>query len=93
MKSIKNLLAIIIITSLIVSCNNKPSLQKYYVDNQETKDFMVADIPTSILSIDQDELSESQLEAYNSIIKLNFLGFKIKEILRNITVNGSRIAL
>ena len=77
MKSIKNLLAIIIITSLIVSCNNKPSLQKYYVDNQETKNFMVADIPTSILSIDQDKLSKSQLEAYKSIIKLNFLGFKI----------------
>jgi hypothetical protein len=77
MKSIKNLLALIIITSILASCNNKPSLQKYYVDNQETQNFMVADIPTSILNIDQEELSESQLQAYKSIIKLNFLGFKI----------------
>lgn len=98
MKSIKNLLAIIIITTLIASCNNKPSLQKYYVDNQETTDFLVADIPTSVLTIDKEELSESQLQAYQSIIKLNFLGFtkndenssvydterkKIKEILSN----------
>jgi len=76
MKSIKNLLAIILITTLIVSCNNKPSLQKYYVDNQESKDFMVADIPTSILSIDKEDLSDSQLKAYQSIVKLNFLAFK-----------------
>lgn len=76
MKSIKNLLALIILTSLLASCNSKPSLQKYYVDNQETHNFMVADIPTSILSIDQEELSESQLQAYKSIIKLNFLGYK-----------------
>jgi len=57
------------------SCNKKPSLQKYYVDNQETPDFLVADIPTSVLTIDKEKLTDSQLQAYQSIIKLNFLGF------------------
>jgi len=57
------------------SCNKKPSLQKYYVDNQETPGFLVADIPTSVLTIDKEKLTDSQLQAYQSIIKLNFLGF------------------
>jgi len=76
MKSIKNLLGLILITALLVSCNNKPSLQKYYVDNQEAPNFWVTDIPTSLFAIDEKELSESQLKAYQSIVKLNFLAFK-----------------
>jgi len=58
------------------SCNKKPSLQKYYVDNQETLGFLVADIPTSALTINKEELTDNQLQAYKSITKLNFLGFK-----------------
>ena len=75
MKSIKNIVTLIIITFFLVSCNNKPSLQKYYVDNQENKSFVAIDIPTSALNIDENTLTEKQKEAYNSIGKLNFLGF------------------
>ena len=57
------------------SCNKKPSLQKYYVENQENKSFVAIDIPTSALNIDENKLTEKQKEAYNSIGKLNFLGF------------------
>lgn len=60
----------------MLSCNSKPSLQKYYVENQENQNFMVVDIPTSILNIKVDSLSKKQQRAYKSIEKLNFLGFK-----------------
>ena len=84
MKSIKSILSICIVALLLFSCNNKPSLQKYYVENQENQNFMVVDIPTSILNIKVDSLSEKQQKAYKSIEKLNFLGFKKTE--DNITI-------
>lgn len=76
MKSITSILSICITTCILLSCNNKPSLQKYYVDNQENQNFMVVDIPTSILNIKIDSLTVKQQKAYHSIEKLNFLGFK-----------------
>ncbi len=76
MKSIKNIISIVLIVVTIVSCSNKPSLQKYYIENQENQNFMVIDIPTSILNINEDSLSAKQLTTFKSIKKVNFLGFK-----------------
>jgi len=77
MKSIKFIFSTLFITLLLISCNNKPSLQKYYVANQENQNFMVADIPTSSLNITEQSLTKGQLQAYKSVEKLNFLGFKL----------------
>ena len=74
-KSIFGLLACIV----LVSCNNTETLQTYFVDNQETPDFISADIPTSIVTLDETTLSDDQKEAYNSIKSLNFLGFKLSD--------------
>lgn len=76
MKSIKNVFSIYLIAFVLLSCNSKPSLQKYYVENQENQNFMVVDIPTSILNVTSDSLTNTQQKAYNSIKKLTFLGFK-----------------
>jgi len=76
MKSIKFIFSVLCFTLLLVSCNNKPTLQKYYVANQENQSFMVADIPTSALNINEQSLTNSQLQAYKSVEKLNFLAFK-----------------
>jgi len=76
MKSIKFIFSVLCIILLLVSCNNKPTLQKYYVANQENQSFMVADIPTSALNINEQSLTNSQLQAYKSVEKLNFLAFK-----------------
>jgi len=76
MKSIKFIFSVLCITLLLISCNNKPTLQKYYVDNQENQNFMVADFPTSALNITEQSLTKSQLKTYKSVEKLNFLGFK-----------------
>ena len=64
---------------MLVSCNNGESLQTYFVDNQETPDFISADIPSTIVELDQTTLTEDQKEAYNSVKRLNFLGFKLTE--------------
>ncbi|GGG59475.1 hypothetical protein GCM10010976_32760 [Bizionia arctica] len=64
---------------MLVSCNNGESLQTYFVDNQEKTDFISVDIPTTIVNLDEASLSEDQMEAYNSVKKLNFLGFKLTE--------------
>lgn len=76
MKSIKNNLFVVLITLIVISCTSKPSLQKYYIENQENQNFMVIDIPTSILNINEDSLSKKQLKTFKAIEKVNFLGFK-----------------
>ena len=77
--SIKKLLFSLLACIVLVSCNNGQSLQTYFVDNQETPDFLSADLPTTIVKIDESTLSKDQKEAYNSVKRLNFLGYKIKE--------------
>ena len=64
---------------MLVGCNNGESLQTYFVDNQETPDFISADIPTTIVELDETTLSEDQKEAYKSVKRLNFLGFKLTD--------------
>jgi hypothetical protein len=78
-KSIKTILFGLLAFSMLVSCNNGQSLQTYFVDNQETADFITADIPTSVISLDETELTEQQKTAYKSVKRLNFLGYKKKE--------------
>lgn len=75
MKSIKLIFSTLIITILFTSCNSKSTLQKYYVDNQENRNFIAIDIPTSALKLDESTLTDKQKKAYRSIGKLNFLGF------------------
>ena len=60
-----------------VSCNNGPTLQTYYVDNELKPGFTTFDIPTSFIDLDKVELSEQQEKAYNSINKLNVIAFKL----------------
>ncbi|MFV0565063.1 MAG: DUF4252 domain-containing protein [Flavobacteriaceae bacterium] len=61
---------------LLASCNNTPSLQRYFVDHQEAANFITQDIPISVLNIDQTRLTEAQKEAYKSVSRLNFLGYR-----------------
>lgn len=77
--SIKTKLFGLLALIVLVSCNNGPSLQTYFVDNQESADFITADIPTSVVSLDETTLSEKQKVAYNSVKRLNFLGYKKNE--------------
>ncbi len=70
---------IIAISVLTVSCDNNPSLQKYYVDSHENINFIAFDIPVSILKLKNEEVSEEIKETLNTIKKVNILGFQIKD--------------
>ncbi|MCO4821724.1 MAG: DUF4252 domain-containing protein [Flavobacteriaceae bacterium] len=62
------------------SCKQGESLQGYYVANQETPNFISVDIPASFIDLDQvDDLTDDQKEAYDSMDKLNMLGYRVSE--------------
>ena len=80
MKNTFNIILLSLFTMFVmVSCNDKASLQRYFVDNQEAKDFLTQDIPISMLKIDESNFTKEQKEAYNSVTRLNFLGYKANE--------------
>ena len=78
-KSIKNGLLALVLVAALNSCDQNESLQAYYVNNQETPNFISVDIPVSFVSVENVELTEEQEEAYESIDKLNMLGYQLSE--------------
>lgn len=78
-RSIKYFIYSLFTTALLSSCGNSESLQGYYVDHQESKGFISQDFPLSMIEIDKTHFTDAQEAAYNSVDKLNFLGFKISE--------------
>ena len=75
MKSIYS--CVVLVCLLLVSCNSKPTLQKYFVENTENKNFVALDISPSILNVDKTKLSIEQTKALKSFDKMNVLAFKI----------------
>lgn len=61
---------------ILGSCSNEPSLQKFFVENAEKKDFVALDISSSILNIDESKLSVEQKKALTSFDKINIIAFK-----------------
>ncbi|TDO69869.1 uncharacterized protein DUF4252 [Flavobacterium chryseum] len=70
--------AIIVLLTLI-SCKSEPSLQKYFVENTDNKDFIAVDVSPSILNLEKAKLSAEQTEALNSFDKMNILAFKAND--------------
>jgi hypothetical protein len=69
----------IALSLLLVSCNLKPSLQKYFVDNQEKPGFLVVDVSPSILNLDKTKLTADQSKALSSFEKMNILAYQIND--------------
>lgn len=78
-RTIKFLAFALFTTVILTSCGSDASLQHYYVDHQESKNFISQDFPLSLIEIDKSNFTEEQKEAYKSVNKLNFLGYKIDE--------------
>mgnify|MGYP000754816474 FL=1 len=75
--SIKNIVASLLITATLISCGyGGETLQGYYVVNQEAPNFVSVDIPVSFVNLEDAELTDVQREAYESINKLNMLGYR-----------------
>ena len=75
----KIIITAIICGFLITSCKNEPSLEKYFVENTENKDFVQLDVSPSILNIDAKKISSEQAAALKSFDKMNVLAFKIND--------------
>ncbi|SEA96528.1 protein of unknown function [Flavobacterium gillisiae] len=69
----------IFLSLLVVGCNTEPTLQKYFVENTENKDFIVLDVSPSILNLDKAKLSAEENGALESFDKMNVLAFKLDE--------------
>ncbi|MFV5699845.1 DUF4252 domain-containing protein [Flavobacterium sp. ZT3R17] len=63
----------------LFSCNQEPTLQKYFVENTENKNFLALDISPGILNVDQTKLSSEQKTALQSFDKMNVLAFKLND--------------
>lgn len=63
----------------LISCNSEPTLQKYFVENTENKNFIALDVSPSILNVDKTKLSVVQNDALKSFDKMNVLAFKLND--------------
>ncbi len=67
---------ITIVSFLALSCSNKPTLQKYFVEHTEDKDFIALDVSPSILKVDETSLNEDEKKALETFDKMNIIAFK-----------------
>jgi hypothetical protein len=63
--------------AILTSCNSEPSLQRYFVDNSEKKEFISLDVSPSILNVNKTKLTAEQKTALESFDKMNILAFKL----------------
>ena len=77
MKRILGLL--IAVSALFSSCNDEPSLQKYFVEKTENKNFVALDLSPNMLNIDSSKLSSEENAALKSFEKVNILVFKLND--------------
>ena len=76
---IKGIAAILLVGFSLVSCNGEQSLQEYYVDNQENSDFILVDVPTSLISDDSEVLDAEQKKILKTLRKINIMAYPLKE--------------
>ncbi|MFN4028082.1 MAG: DUF4252 domain-containing protein [Flavobacterium sp.] len=69
----------VLLSLLLMSCSNEPSLQKYFVENSGKKDFVMLDVSTSIINVDKAKLTPEQQTALESFKKMNILVFKTND--------------
>ncbi len=78
-QTIQKTLVMLLLVIAFTSCNQGPTLQTYFVDNELKPGFTSLDIPTSFLNVEATNLTPEQIEVYQSVNKLNMLGFKLDE--------------
>lgn len=63
----------------LVGCKSEPSLQKYFVEKTEDKNFVALDLSPSVLNLDPQKLTAAQQKSIESFKKMNILAFKLTE--------------
>lgn len=69
----------LLLSLFLMSCNSEPTLQKYFVENTENKNFIALDVSPNILNVDKTKLSIAQSDALKSFEKMNVLAFKLND--------------
>ena len=72
----KKLFVIVVSGILLWSCETKPTLQKYFVKNTESSNFVSVDLAPSIINTEKVTLTAAEKEALESFEKMNILAFK-----------------
>ncbi len=76
------IVSIVFLAVTFISCDGKQSLQEYYVEKQNSSEFISLDLPSSIISLNEDS-SEETKETMETIRKLNILAYKINDSNKN----------
>ncbi len=78
MKKIKYLGMLLLLFTIVISCNTSDelTLQEYYINSEKNSDFLMLDIPTSIIALGDNATPEAK-QAYESIDKVNLLAYKL----------------
>tara|TARA_R110002051_G_scaffold81802_3_gene146258 strand:+ start:117828 stop:118400 length:573 start_codon:yes stop_codon:yes gene_type:complete len=79
LQSITKLIVMVLLVTAFTSCNQGPTLQTYYVDNELKPGFMSFDAPTSLINVEGVEMTDQQRVAYNSVNKLNVLAYTLSD--------------
>jgi len=79
MKAMKKLAIVAALCLMLWSCNSEPTLQQYFVENTESKDFIALDLTTDILKLNKSEISADENAALETLKKMNILAFKADE--------------
>ncbi|NJY62341.1 DUF4252 domain-containing protein [Salinimicrobium sp. CDJ15-81-2] len=74
----KAVLMLVLIALGVVSCKNETTLQEYYVENQNSQQYLAFDLPASLLTGDNSKLNAEQKATLETIKKVNVLGFPLK---------------
>jgi len=77
-KTIKTLSILFFAALFLVACNKQPSIQEYYIEKQDSGDFIAIDLPASILKVGEGA-SEETRETLSTIKKMNILAFKVND--------------
>ncbi|MDP5081959.1 MAG: DUF4252 domain-containing protein [Winogradskyella sp.] len=78
-QSIKKSMVMLLLVTALTSCNQGPTLQTYYVDNELKPGFASYDVPTSFINVEDIEMTQEQREAYESVSKLNVLTYIVAD--------------
>ena len=72
------IVSIVFLAITFISCDRKQSLQEYYVEKQNDSEFISLDLPSSIISLNEDSLEETK-ETMATVKKLNILAYKTND--------------
>lgn len=79
MKKIARLTLVIFFTSIaFIACEKEQSLQEYFIEKQESNNFISFDVPAGVLQLDENATQDTK-ETLASLKKLNVIAFRINE--------------